>query len=240
MSSAQAELEIVCDSEDFGVRSSDGTLDLSPQVFELCSFMVSLLQVPSEKLLLYPLRLNNSFLQIAQDVRSALIDADKVSSSFSSSHARIWYPRVSLAWLGVAPSTILYDERAISVDPDIQDMTTVSQHETLRGIAEQRCPVSHTTPVIKKAPQPQTPWHVFLRKCIIRVAWNTPRALNARLILSRIFKNTERSPHLRHAVKNAAGVAILSIPAFLPPMSSGMYYAVSAPRSPFTMIRIRL
>ncbi|KAG6833201.1 hypothetical protein H0H87_010264 [Tephrocybe sp. NHM501043] len=43
--SAQAELKKACDNEDFGLQLSGDSLDVSTEVFHLCSFMVSLLQV---------------------------------------------------------------------------------------------------------------------------------------------------------------------------------------------------
>lgn len=54
--------------------------------------------------------------------------------------------------------------------------------------------------------------------------WNLPAVLRFRSRLSRIIRSIQRSSHLRHAFKNAAGVALLSLPAFLASDSSGMFY----------------
>lgn len=52
-------------------------------------------------------------------------------------------------------------------------------------------------------------------RSLLYSSWNHPKTLRARLRLSRFTKSLERSPHLRHAFKNAIGVALLSLPAYL-------------------------
>ncbi|KAG6861742.1 hypothetical protein C0995_012747 [Termitomyces sp. Mi166 len=126
--SVQAELKPVCGTEKFGIKLSDGSIDLTTAVFDRCSFLISLLQM-------------------AQDVQSALQDAEDIFTSYTELSTRLWYPRFSWAWLGIAPSTLLLDECTISEDQEeVQDMTdNTSQHETLRGIAEQRLPLSSSS-----------------------------------------------------------------------------------------------
>lgn len=52
-------------------------------------------------------------------------------------------------------------------------------------------------------------------------AWRTRYALRMRLWLSRKLRSVKHSSHLRHAFKNALGVALLSLPSFLPIDSAG-------------------
>lgn len=52
-------------------------------------------------------------------------------------------------------------------------------------------------------------------------AWRTRYAFRIRLWLSRKLRSVKHSSHLRHAFKNALGVALLSLPAFLPTDSAG-------------------
>lgn len=59
-------------------------------------------------------------------------------------------------------------------------------------------------------------------------AWGTPFALRIRLRISKALKSIKHSSHLRHALKNTVGVALLSIPAFLPPDSKGRWLSYSS------------
>jgi hypothetical protein len=56
---------------------------------------------------------------------------------------------------------------------------------------------------------------------LIRRIWRSARVVQIRLLLSGWERAAHHSPHLRHAYKNAAGVALLSIPVFLSPASPG-------------------
>jgi len=56
----------------------------------------------------------------------------------------------------------------------------------------------------------------------IRRIWRSARVVRTRLQLSSWERAIHHSPHLQHAFKNAAGVALLSLPVFLSPRSSGM------------------
>ncbi|KAG6850462.1 hypothetical protein H0H93_012883 [Arthromyces matolae] len=196
--SVQTVLEDVCKGDDFGLRAIHDSTASPPEASELSSFIVSLLQM-------------------AHDVKLALRDAQVILSDYCQTPPRLWHPHFSWAWLGVAPSALLEDEGAISADSEIQDATITSTQEALRGIQEQHSPLAFETNSVLSG-------NLFLRQCVFRVAWNSRRMLSARVLLSRIYTALKRSPHIQHALKNAAGVSILSIPAFLPPSYNGTIY----------------
>ncbi|PCH39251.1 hypothetical protein WOLCODRAFT_167862 [Wolfiporia cocos MD-104 SS10] len=52
-------------------------------------------------------------------------------------------------------------------------------------------------------------------------AWSLPWMLRARIRLATAHRAIVHSTHLRHAMKNAVGVALLSLPAFMSPDSTG-------------------
>ena len=56
---------------------------------------------------------------------------------------------------------------------------------------------------------------------VIRNIWRSARVVEIRLLLSGWERAVHHSPHLQHAFKNAAGVALLSLPVFLSPESLG-------------------
>ncbi|GLB35274.1 putative fusaric acid resistance protein-like [Lyophyllum shimeji] len=200
---ARAELRTVSDSEEFELLlSSEGNVDLPRRVFEMCSFMITLLQV-------------------AQALRSALDEAQNILRVHSTSNVRLWYPRLSSAWLGVTPNTVLLEERGIIADQTVEDEATTSPQEELEGIAEQKAPLAPAMLPMKRAPETDTSSIVLWRHFTPRRIWDSPRTLAVRLRLSRYAKSVKHSPHLRHAFKNAAGITVLSIPAFLPVTSPG-------------------
>jgi hypothetical protein len=163
---------------------------------------------------------------MAHDMQHALDATEDIVAAYSVSNLRLWYPRFSLAWLGARPSTFVLDERGIFLDEEIPDLASrMSREETNQGIAEHYSasePLTHSlvTKTAKPKGNPLTPlWYYSLARRV----WNHRRTMRARLSLSNSIRSIEHSPHLRHAFKNAAGVAILSIPAFLPTTSSGIY-----------------
>ena len=56
---------------------------------------------------------------------------------------------------------------------------------------------------------------------VIRNIWRSARVVEIRVLLSNWERAIHHSPHLQHALKNAAGVALLSLPVFLSPESLG-------------------
>ncbi|RDB24188.1 Uncharacterized protein C26F1.08c [Hypsizygus marmoreus] len=202
---AREELRTACDNWEAQQRSADQEerIETPSKIFELCSFMISLLQM-------------------AHDVRNALNATEAILALHTTSSLRLWHPRLSLAWLGVTPSTVILEERGVFVGEAIHEpATTLSQDEALQGIAE----TSESLPprVLEKSLRKQQ-GPVFSAGWFHSVAyhvWNNSRTLRGRLVLSGYLRSVEHSPHLRHAFKNAAGISILSIPAFLPIDSPG-------------------
>lgn len=141
--------------------------------------------------------------------------------SFEESSLRLWYPRLTLAWLGVTPSTIISDERGGFLDEETPEMTTaLTKEEEFQAVAERgyttlQC--EDTKPITLEGHLLSFTWFLSL----LFYAWNCPRILRGRLKASRILKSLQSSPHLHHALKNALGVALLSIPAFMPIDSPG-------------------
>ncbi|KAJ8515521.1 hypothetical protein ONZ45_g7066 [Pleurotus djamor] len=212
---ARGELKDFTDDLDLQQRSSDGELGFTQKTFNLCLFMISLLQM-------------------AHEMRHALHLCQKLIVFYETSPLRLWHPRVSLAWLGAAPTTYINEERGAQLDDDDpSDSNTLgpSKEETLQGITENQYDSNadddaETTTDEKPAflrqrkipGKPLTPrWMAGL----VRYAWNSPIMLRLRLRSSRAIRSFQHSSHLRHAFKIAAGIMILSIPAFLPPSSSG-------------------
>jgi transcriptional regulator of aromatic amino acid metabolism len=64
----------------------------------------------------------------------------------------------------------------------------------------------------------------------IRRIWASQSLMRLRLATSKFTRAVRHSSHLRHALKNAVGVAMLSLPAFLPKGSTGecnlLYYCL--------------
>ncbi|TFK72565.1 hypothetical protein BDN72DRAFT_836131 [Pluteus cervinus] len=193
LSTVRLELKKFCDEWD---TAADSPVDVPRNIFDLCLFMISLLQMARE-------------LQYALEI---CIDA---IAAFEQSSLRLWYPRLTLAWLGMTPSTITLDERGSFLDEITPEMrTALTKEEALQAVAERgyttlRC---ENTKLALEGRVLSLAWLCSLAY----YAWNCPRVLRGRLEISRTLKATQHSPHLHHAFKNAAGVAFLSIPAFLP------------------------
>lgn len=167
---------------------------------------------------------------MAQEVLHALNICGDVVSTYETSRLRLFYPRLSLAWLGVAPSTGIMDERGTYLDDETQVIaTSLTAEETLQGIVE-RGYTSLQCDDGSKIANPHAEAHpisVAWLVSLVDSTWNYPAILRSRLSLSATLKAVQHSPHLQHAFKNAAGVAILSIPAFLPIDSAGESRAIS-------------
>ncbi|KAF9002047.1 hypothetical protein BDQ17DRAFT_1357989 [Cyathus striatus] len=195
---ARHELRKICDDSD-AQPPSQKPVNLPVDILELCSCMISLLQIAHE-------------MQHALNITGDIID------TYNQSALRLWYPHFSLAWLGVAPSTILVDEDGSFLDEEISDVgtTSLSTQEVIQGIAEHASPTAAKRPKLVGKLMSAAWW-----RSLVYILWNHPRVLTFRLALSRAFRAINHSPHLRHAFKNAAGVTILAIPAFLSPGSQG-------------------
>lgn len=166
---------------------------------------------------------------MAHEIRYAIIAAEDIVVVYETSPLRLWYPHLSMAWLGVPPSTIVLDERGSFLDEETPETSATSTtEETLEGITERVHEFDHSDRKmdpkvpLKLAGRPFTlPW----LSSLVRYLWDHPYALRARLSLSGFIRSFQHSPHIRHAIKNAAGVTLLSIPAFLPDGSPGTLFS---------------
>lgn len=191
--------------------------------------------------------------QMAQEIRIALQVTQRFAQCYETSRPRLWFPRVSLAWLGVPPGPFVSDdpnaqsaminaaggdnvtpaadsnyaapewkqglrEHAFTVDVRRSAIKSARMSMALKGSAhapaneqnaEDKCPVwdmSH--------------WAARL--------WSSMRVLKLRMRLWRVLKAIRHSSHLRHAAKNACGVALLSFPGFLSTDSAGYRWFTDA------------
>ncbi|KAH7908025.1 Fusaric acid resistance protein-like-domain-containing protein [Hygrophoropsis aurantiaca] len=174
-----------------------------------------------------------ALLQMAYDTSHTLQVVQRIASHHEASPLRLWHPRLSLQWLGVAHRSFVVDDHGVQLDNDgaVEPDTTLSADEVRQGIASfdeppQKhekdgmnyfCVVGTESNSVSKHFQ-----HRIRRpSLLLSWLWNHPRTLRARLGFSKIVRDTQHSSHLRHALKNAAGVAFLSFPAFLPETSAG-------------------
>ncbi|KAH9056632.1 hypothetical protein EDB87DRAFT_1675958 [Lactarius vividus] len=160
-----------------------------------------------------------SLIEMAEEMHNALIVVDRVLLLHSTSRTRLWYPRLSLAWLGIAPPTIVDDIHVMPDDDDpgrFEDEHNMSMAEAREGLSElarRRETISSTWYSRPSGPEPN---EIYYGNVIYG-----PRITRYRLIFAACIRGVARSSHLQHAIKNSIGVALLSLPAFLPTGSSG-------------------
>lgn len=182
----------------------------------------------------------------------ALEIAQNVTQLHEGSAPRLWLPRLSWEWLGSAPKTyISEDKRTLSVgrmahmdmeySPEAREKLTMSSSDNIHisernshGLGRQYIRTESletdsmiSVPLVEKAAlnkvhaRNQFTWHRV--DLIFAWAWRTRSALKIRLWLSKVLRSVKHSSHLRHAFKNAVGVALLSLPAFFPKGSAGKW-----------------
>lgn len=179
---------------------------------------------------------------MAQEMRSALQIAERVYTQYEESHVRLWYPHISLAWLGVPPGPFISDDLDTTLQLQTVDtenstwsdsseihLTMAEAHEGLIekgfvGVNETgRLPsgLAYST-LSDKDDQSggRKRWRGF--PALLARFWSHPWALRARIRMAKVHRSFLHSQHLKHAMKNAIGVAILSFPAFMPVDSTGM------------------
>lgn len=163
----------------------------------------------------------------------ALQISNDIITTHESSPPRLWHPRFSWSWLGVAPSTFILDERSRVLTEEHSDLDHgLSASETRQGIAETfgvaniaNQNASTVLPIAEKihgaGENPSFTLSFRRIHLLIPLVWRFRSMIRLRLALSKIIRSTLHSSHLRHALKNAIGVALLSFPAFLPNGSAG-------------------
>ncbi|KAI0332078.1 hypothetical protein GY45DRAFT_1299694 [Cubamyces sp. BRFM 1775] len=191
-----------------------------------------------------------ALLQMAQEMAKALQIAEKVATLYEESPTRLWYPHITLQWLGVPPGPFISDDNGDlviasggAVDGEVVDVggdERLTVMEARQGLAER----AFSFTLVKGRPVPagglsmryrtytasasrinlrlgdSKPWTWKYWSGFISMLWSTERMLRLRVWLSKRHRAWQHSSHWRHGLKNAIGVAVLSFPAFMPESSS--------------------
>ena len=166
---------------------------------------------------------------MAEEMHNALVVADKILLLHNTSRTRLWYPRLSLAWLGIAPPTIIDDIHVVPNDGDpehFENEHNMSMAEAREGLSElARWREANSSTSLPRPPSTKPPNEKGL--LYIRSIIYGARITHFRLIFAACVRGVARSSHLQHAIKNSIGVALLSLPAFLPTGSPGKHRTLS-------------
>ena len=160
---------------------------------------------------------------MANEMRRALLVADKILDRHNTSQTRIWYPRLSWAWLGIAPPTVIGDDRDhVMFDdhhPDrFEDEHRLSVTEAREGLSE--LVRWREANLSKPIPQSLASKFTSRESLQLRIVYG-PNITRLRFLFAACIRAIRHSSHLQHAVKNSIGVMLLSLPAFLPIDSPG-------------------
>ena len=160
------------------------------------------------------------------EVQRALQVCTRMITLYDSSAYRVWHPRISLTWLGLPPRSLMFDEQeAIPVEGPPHE-TNLTVEEAREGVEEYKSRVldedvkSIGDSTLKKVTRVNP-------VVVIRRVWRSVQVVRIRLLLSSWERAIHHSPHLKHAFKNAVGVALLSLPAFFFHTSFGTVFAAS-------------
>jgi hypothetical protein len=161
---------------------------------------------------------------MAHEMQKAVNIATKAVMTYESSGLQLWYPRISWAWLGAPPRTFIgEDDGPFTGSQMPPSVTLLTREEEHHGVADVQ---SMTMALDDSISIPRH--NIFLIASAVRLVlkckrlltpsriWNTSMILNLRLHSSRIISSIKSSGHLQHALENAFGIALLSVPAFLP------------------------
>jgi hypothetical protein len=161
---------------------------------------------------------------MANEMRRALLVADKILDLHNTSQTRVWYPRLSWAWLGIAPPTVIGDDRdrVMSDDNDperFEDENRLSVTEAREGLSElvRWREANLSKPISSSLGSKFTSRESLQLRSIIYGS----RITRVRFLFAACIRAIRHSSHLQHAVKNSIGVMLLSLPAFLPADSPG-------------------
>src|SRR6266702_2777537 len=176
---------------------------------------------------------------MAEEMHNALVVVDRILLFHNTSRTRLWYPRLSLAWLGIAPPTIIDDIHVTPDDPERfeneHNMSMAEAREGLSELARWREANSSTSLSRSSSSKPTNKKGLL---CIPNVIYG-PRITRFRLIFAACVRGVARSSHLQHAIKNSIGVALLSLPAFLPTGSSGKHRTLSGLSAPHSSPKVK-
>ena len=161
---------------------------------------------------------------MANEMRRALLVADKILDLHNTSQTRVWYPRLSWAWLGIAPPTVIGDDRDRVMSDDhhperFEDEHRLSVTEAREGLSEL---VGWREANLSKPISPYLGSKFTSRDSLqLRSVIYGPRITHLRFLFAACIRAIRHSSHLQHAIKNSIGVMLLSLPAFLSKGSSG-------------------
>ncbi|KAF9451224.1 hypothetical protein P691DRAFT_724576 [Macrolepiota fuliginosa MF-IS2] len=215
VNTAKEHLQQICDDLDAQKWLPSGDAQFPSKTSDSCACMIFLLQM-------------------AQELQFGLRVMQEIRECHDKSKPRLWHPRPSLAWLGVTPSMVSTDEAGTFLDENTLEIPNLlSEPEALQGIAEHTYNDDRDNGYIKNltTKEPRITGRRFSARwfrSLVYSTWNHPKALKARMRLSRFLKALEGSPHIRHAFKNGVGVALLSLPAFLADDAPGRKWFLSS------------
>lgn len=154
------------------------------------------------------------------EVQKALQVCTRMITLYESSAYRVWRPRISIAWLGLPPRSLMFDEQEAVPVENRPHESNLTAEEAREGVEEYKSSIpdedakSEGGSTLKKVARVNP-------TAVIQRIWRSARVVEIRLRLSGWERAVHHSPHLQHAFKNATGVALLSLPVFLSPESSG-------------------
>ena len=218
-----------------GMNEENDDVEVVVGTSEQFLFLVSLIEV-GLYLPIITANGNKAVVQMANEMHRALLVAGRILDLHKTSRTRLWYPRLSWAWLGIAPPTIISDDRDRVMSDDnhperFENENRLSMAEAREGLSELvRWRESNLS-------APITPSHgsKFASKESLRLrnVMYGPRITQLRLLLATCVRAVSHSSHLQHAVKNSIGVMLLSLPAFLPTGGVSIFPYVFTPSSMF-------
>lgn len=136
------------------------------------------------------------------------------------------FVQFSWSWLGrPAKAVLLEDQQDISTMSTQEPVTFLSPEEAREGLAERKSTLPRSAQGrVRMYDLQAKPAHFSVQNIpqMLRYLWSNRVMMNVRVTLSNLFRSIGHSRHLRHGLKNAAGVAALSFPAFLSSNSTGL------------------
>ncbi|THH26360.1 hypothetical protein EUX98_g7828 [Antrodiella citrinella] len=179
-----------------------------------------------------------ALLQMAGEMTTALKVAERLVLLCLQNPSRLWYPRLTLAWLGVLPGPFISDDPSANLSVNFAleehpmhsaDNPLLSEFERRQGMAEYakrlaKKKVRETSDLKEKNGRTLKACGSFRSLLngfvsLLSWCWTNNRTMDFRVHLWGFMRALKHSHHLRHALKNAVGVATLTFPAFLPPTS---------------------
>ncbi|KAG5221512.1 Class myosin [Salix suchowensis] len=232
-------LKSFTDGLDMQQRAEDGAIGFPQKSFDLCLFMISLLQV-SPQLFSSPAKITNRELLDGSRDEACLVPLQEADHSTRSIVAS---PVASALLVGLARRGSIHVHHGRTRRdfgrgfPRPQAETALSLTETLQGISENQYPSDQpddndpdgypnndpddTPEVLRRRRIHGRVMSMGWMASVIHHVWNYAAVLRTRLKVSRTLRAVQHSSHLRHAIKNSGGIVLLSLPAFLPTDSSG-------------------